>query len=147
MRTVIFLIIFSLLPVSGFARKGDIGFGRDDCPEMQATELAIKVRQSRTEAVYNTLIDDPEDDRGILGGCIESINVLGDAYSMGVKLPGMDQIIASLCAALNPKIREKLRKIEGLVDNPDFGFIDPFNVNADPDQIADELLRELKTDI
>lgn len=144
MRVLVFAIILGLLsPISAFARKDDIGFGRDDCPETSATELAAKVRQSRAVAVYDTMIADPEDDRDVLGGCLETINVLGDAYSMGVRLPGMDQIIESLCGALNAELRRKIRQLEGMVDNPDFGFLDPFNVTVYPDTITNKLLQQL----
>ena len=101
------------------------------CDDTQsAASAAINERNSRVKDSHNVLLPDPELERGPLSDCLSSINSIGDAFTLGVKLPGMDQIIAGMCNQVNSmiqqKINESLNKIHNTVS--DIGKNNPFKV-------------------
>ena len=79
------------------------------CQDTQeAVSAAILERSGRVTNSHNVLIPDPESERGPLGGCLSVINNIGDAFSLGVSLPNMDQIIAGLCSQVDSMIQQKI---------------------------------------
>ena len=58
------------------------------CGDTQsAASNAIKERNSAVRESHNTTMPDPEEDRGALSSCLDSVASIGDAFSMGVSLP------------------------------------------------------------
>ena len=89
MRTALLLILCLVQAFPCFAAS---------CQDMRdAVGSAMQQRNGRVSDTHNTMIPDPESERDALSGCLGSINALGDAFSLGVTLPGMDQIVAGMC--------------------------------------------------
>lgn len=73
------------------------------CQDMQdAVGGAIQERNGRVSDTHDILMPDPETERDALSGCLGSVNAIGDAFSLGVTLPSMDQIVAGMCSQVNP---------------------------------------------
>ena len=88
------------------------------CQDMQdSVGTAIQERNNRTTSVYNGMIPDPESERGMLSSCLDSINSIGDAFTLGVSLPGMDQMLESMCNQVNSMIQQKINQVHNEVLN------------------------------
>ena len=83
-----------------------------------AVGSAMQQRNGRVSDTHNTMIPDPESERDALSGCLGSINALGDAFSLGVTLPGMDQIVAGMCHQVDSLIQQKINDAHNQVLNP-----------------------------
>lgn len=79
------------------------------CRDMQdSVATAIQHRTARTTSIYNTMIPDPESEREVLSGCLDTVNTIGDAFTLGISLPGMDQILQGMCDQVDSLIQEKI---------------------------------------
>ena len=88
------------------------------CDDTQsAASAAINERNSRVKDSHNVLLPDPESERGPLSNCLSVINGIGDAFSLGVSLPSMDQIIAGLCNQVDSMIQQKINEAHNQVLN------------------------------
>ena len=74
------------------------------CQDMQeAVSGAIQERNNRVSDSHDILMPDPETERDALSGCLGSVNAIGDAFSLGVTLPSMDQIVAGMIERVSRK--------------------------------------------
>ena len=101
----IFLAVMMLLTV--FAAPCLAGSCQDT---REAASAAILERSGRVTNSHNVLLPDPESERGPLAGCLSVINNIGDAFSLGVSLPSMDQIISGLCNQVDSLIQQKINE-------------------------------------
>ena len=65
-----------------------------------------------------------------LSGWLGTVNAIGDAFSRGVTLPGMDQIVAGMCSQVNSYINRKINEAHNQVNNAGNGMggNNPFKV-------------------
>jgi hypothetical protein len=88
------------------------------CQDMQeAASAAILERSGRVTNSHNVLLPDPESERGPLSNCLSVINNIGDAFSLGVSLPSLDQIIAGMCNQVDSLIQQKINEAHNQVLN------------------------------
>lgn len=81
------------------------------CQDMQdVVGSAVQERNGRIRQSYNILMPDPESERELLSACLSAVNSIGDAFSLGVTLPGMDQIVNGMCSQVNSLIQEKINE-------------------------------------
>lgn len=101
------------------------------CQDMQdAVGGAIQERNGRVSDTHDILMPDPETERDALSGCLGSVNAIGDAFSLGVTLPSMDQIVAGMCSQVNSYINRKINEAHNQVNNAvnGMGGNNPFKV-------------------
>ena len=68
--------------------------------------------------------------RPALSGCLGSVNAIGDAFSLGVTLPSMDQIVAGMCSQVDSFIQQKINDAHNqvLTTVNGIGGYNPFKV-------------------
>ena len=90
MKTLVCITLFMLLAVSpGYAAS---------CADTQnAAGAAMRDRNEYAMGVMNSTMPDPEETRGPFSSCLDRINSMGAAFTLGVSLPSLDQIIAGMC--------------------------------------------------
>ena len=101
------------------------------CQDMQeAVSGAMRERNGRVSDSHNVLLPDPESERDSLSSCLGSVNAIGDAFSLGVTLPSMDQIVAGMCSQVDSFIQQKINDAHNQVLNTvnDIGGYNPFKV-------------------
>lgn len=101
------------------------------CQDMQdAVSGAIQERNGRVSNSHDVLMPDPETERDALSGCLGSVNAIGDAFSLGVSLPSMDQIVAGMCKQVDSYINQKINDAHNQVLNTvnGIGGNNPFRV-------------------
>ena len=101
------------------------------CQDMQdAVSGAMRERNGRVSNTHDVLMPDPETERDALSGCLGSVNAIGDAFSLGVTLPSMDQIVAGLCSQVDSFIQQKINDAHNQVLNTvnGIGGYNPFKV-------------------
>jgi len=102
MRILLCSILFLLLAVPCFAAS---------CDDTQSmANAAMRERNAYARETINTTMPDPEDGRGMFAGCLNSINSIGNRFTLGLSLPSMDQIIAAMCRQVDSKIQEKMNE-------------------------------------
>ena len=88
------------------------------CEDMRdAVGGAIQERNGRVSDTHDVLMPDPETERDALSGCLGSVNAIGDAFSLGVTLPSMDQIVAGMCKQVDSYIHQKINDAHNQVLN------------------------------
>ena len=117
------------------------------CSDTQsAASNAIKERNSAVRESHNTTMPDPEEDRGALSSCLDSVASIGDAFSMGVSLPSMDQIISGMCNRVNSEIQSKMN--EALSEARSYiggiGQNNPFQVSGSSSGIVSGIIGKIK---
>ena len=103
------------------------------CEDMRdAVGGAIQERNGRVSDTHDVLMPDPETDRDALSGCLGSVNAIGDAFSLGVTLPSMDQIVAGMCKQVDSYIHQKINDAHNQVLNTvnGLGGKNPFKVHG-----------------
>ena len=101
------------------------------CQDMRdAVSGAIRERNGRVSDSHDILMPDPETERDALSGCLGSVNAIGDAFSLGVTLPSMDQIVAGMCKQVDSYIHQKINDAHNQVLNTvnGLGGNNPFKV-------------------
>ena len=127
-------IVLSLLMVLVLATPCMAG----GCQDTQdAVGQAMKARNGRVNNTLNTLIPDPEEERGLLFDILGSVNVFGDGFSLGISFPSLQQIIGAACSKAEYMIQDKIREAqnEALNSIPSIGINNPFKVNGNTDYI------------
>ena len=117
------------------------------CDDPQnAANAAINERNARVQDSHNVLLPDPEDTRGPLANCLGSIGSIGDAFTLGVKLPSMDQIVASMCSQVNSMIQSKINEVMNKAKNTisEIGGNSPFVVHGTGTDIVISVKNKLK---
>lgn len=95
-----------------------------------AATAAIRERNGRVADTHNVLLPDPELGRGPLADCLSVINGIGDAFSLGVTIPSMDQIIAGMCRQVDSMMQQKINEVLNEAHNAvaEIGNNNPFKV-------------------
>ena len=122
MKYILMVLLCMALAVPCFAAS---------CQDMQdAVGGAIQERNGRVSETHDVLMPDPETERDALSICLGSINGIGDAYSLGVTLPSMDQIVAGICSQVDSYIHQKINDAHNQVLNTvnGLGGNNPFKV-------------------
>ena len=117
------------------------------CSDTQsAASTAIKERNAVVKEIHNTTMPDPEDDRGALSSCLDSVANLGDAFSLGVSLPSMDQIISGMCNRVNSEIQSKMNEAlsETRSSVGGIGQNNPFQVSGSSSGIVSGIIGKIK---
>ena len=117
------------------------------CDDTQgAASKAIKERNARVKENHNTTMPDPEEDRGALSSCLDSVASIGDAFSMGVSLPSMDQIISGMCNRVNSEIQSKMNEAlsEARSSIGGIGQNNPFQVSGSSSGIVSGIIGKIK---
>ena len=117
------------------------------CSDTQsAASNAIKERNSAVRESHNTTMPDPEEDRGALSSCLDSVASIGDAFSMGVSLPTMDQIISGMCNRVNSEIQSKMNEAlsEARSSIGGIGQNNPFQVSGSSSGIVSGIIGKIK---
>lgn len=117
------------------------------CSDTQnAATAAMRERNARVKETHNTTMPDPEEDRGPLANCLGSIASIGDAFSLGVTIPGMDSIINGMCrqvdSLIQSKMNEALSEARSTING--IGQNNPFQVSGSGSDVAGSLIRKLK---
>lgn len=112
-----------------------------------AAEAAAKARNDNAWDALDRNIPAPEEGRDGVIGCLDVLGGLADAFSMGVVIPGLEEIIGTMCAEansyINQKIRKGMREVEHRIQK-EFGSSAPFQVNANPGDLAGSLTGRLR---
>lgn len=88
------------------------------CQDVQESVSAIiQDRSGRVSDTHDILLPDPESERSSLSNCLSVINNIGDAFSLGVTFPSMDQIVAGMCSQVNSMIQSKINEAHNKVLN------------------------------
>ncbi|MDR1945673.1 MAG: hypothetical protein LBQ51_00675 [Desulfovibrio sp.] len=117
------------------------------CADTQsAANKAMQERNGQVKDSHNTMMPDPEDTRGPFSDCLSSINSIGDAFSLGISLPSMDQIIGSMCRQVDALIQDKMNDVLSEVKSsiPDIGGNNPFQVAGSASGISHAIIGKLK---
>jgi len=109
MKYIITLILCLTCSVPCFASS---------CQDMQdVVGRVVQERSGRVTDTYNTMIPDPETERALLSDCLGTINNIGDAFSLGVSLPDMSQIVEGMCNQVDSMIQQKINDAHNQVLN------------------------------
>lgn len=117
------------------------------CPDAEAAAgAAMQNRNQQTRVTYNAAIQDPEEDREALGGCLDTIHSIGDVFSLGVTVPGMDQVVSGMCGQVNSHIQDKINEALGLVEQSASGFgqNNPFQVSGNAVDLVKALVGQIR---
>ena len=138
MRTLLLTLSLVLCAAPSFAGS---------CGDTQsAASNAIKERNSAVRETHNTTMPDPEEDRGALSSCLDSVSSIGDAFSLGVSLPSMDQIISGMCNRVNSEIQSKMNEAlsEARSSIGGIGQNNPFQVSGSSSGIVSGIIGKIK---
>ncbi|WP_278593707.1 hypothetical protein [Bilophila wadsworthia] len=138
MRTLLLTLSLVLCAAPSFAGS---------CSDTQsAASNAIKERNSAVRESHNTTMPDPEEDRGALSSCLDSVSSIGDAFSLGVSLPSMDQIISGMCNRVNSEIQSKMNEAlsEARSSIGGIGQNNPFQVSGSSSGIVSGIIGKIK---
>ena len=136
---VFFTLLMLLLAVSpGYAAS---------CADTQnAASAAIRDRNTFAKDSINATMPDPEDTRGPFADCLDRINGIGGAFTLGISLPSLDQIIAGMCnqvdSMIQDKMHEALSEIRSTVNR--IGRNNPFQVSVGGHGIGANISGKLK---
>lgn len=117
------------------------------CQDLQEVAgAAIRQRSGSVAGVYNTLIPDPESEREALSACLDCVNGIGDAFNLGVTLPGMDQLLEGMCNQVDSLIQRKINSAHNQVLNSvnGIGGNNPFKVYGTGGEFIVKLKGSLK---
>lgn len=127
--TVIFIMLLIANPA----------ISANSCPETGAAQTALSERNNMLLGVFES-VPNPEDDRELIGGCIESINSIGNSFSLGVSFPSLDDIVGKMCEMANSYIQSKISEAMNKVKVPtSYGSGKLYQVDVSPDEISLEL--------
>lgn len=105
------VILFLILGVASPCLAGS-------CPDIQeSANGAIQSRNNRVSQTHNTTMPDPEEQREGLSECLKSIQALGEPFTLGISLPGIDEVISGMCGAVDSFISQKINEVQNQVLN------------------------------
>lgn len=141
------LVLFSLL-VSFAMLVCPVSGGAASCDDVEAAaKAAAQARNAQAQTTLDSMIPAPEESRPDIASCLSAVDSLGDAFSMGVKLPSMEQIVEQICqqvdSMIDQKINEGMNKVENTMTGT-FGTNNPFQVNLSAADVVNPLTRKLK---
>ena len=138
MKYIVTFLLCMVLAAPAFASS---------CQDMQdAVGGAMRERNGRVSDSHNVLLPDPETERDALSGCLGSVNAIGDAFSLDVTLPSMDQIVAGMCSQVDSLIQQKINEAHNQVLNTvnGIGKNNPFKVYGTSGDYVVKLTEKLK---
>ena len=138
MKTIILVTLFLLLASPSYAAS---------CADTQnAAAAAIKERNEYATASINITMPDPEETRGAFVNCLSIINNIGAAFTLGITLPSLDQIIAALCNQVDSMIQQKIQEVMSQVRSTvsEIGRNNPFQVSAGGMNIGIKISAKIK---
>ena len=138
MKTLLLTLLLVFTAVPCFAGS---------CSDTQsAATNAIRERNAKVKEAQNTTMPDPEEDRGALSSCLDSVSSIGDAFSLGVSLPSMDQIISGMCNRVNSEIQSKMNEAlnEARSSIGGIGQNNPFQVSGSSSGIVSGIIGKIK---
>ena len=111
-----------------------------------AANTAIKERNERVKDSHNVMMPDPEETRGPLSDCLGSISNIGDAFTLGISIPSMDQIVESMCRQVDSMIQDKMNDVLSELKSsiPDIGGNNPFQVSGSASSISSSVMNKIK---
>ena len=138
MRTILCFIMLLLMAAPCFAGP---------CADTQnAASAAIRDRNAHARNTINTTMPDPEEGRSAFAGCLNSISSIGAAFTLGISLPSMDQIIAGMCRQVDSMIQDKMNEVlnEARSTVNEIGRNNPFQVSAGGHNIGVSISGQLR---
>jgi hypothetical protein len=138
MKTLLLTVIITLFAAPCYAGS---------CADTQdAANKAMRERNEQVKESHNTTMPDPEETRGPLADCLGSVGSLGDAFTLGVSIPSMDQIVESMCGQVDSMIQDKMQEVLSEVKSsiPDIGQYNPFQVGGSASGISQSIIGKLK---
>ncbi len=117
------------------------------CPDIQESATgAMQSRNSRISETHNTAMPDPEEEREALSDCLKTIQSLGDAFTLGVQLPGIDEVVSGMCGAVDSFIQQKINELHNQALNQvnGLGGNNIFKVYGTGDEYILQLTGKLK---
>lgn len=109
MKYITLLLMCLLISTTAFAGS---------CQDVQeAAGNAMRQRSGKVSEVQDVLVPDPETGREGLSSCLSTINALGDAFSLGVTLPDMEQIMGGICSQVDSFIQQKINEVHNQILN------------------------------
>jgi hypothetical protein len=111
-----------------------------------AAHQAMRDRNALVKESHHTTMPDPEETRGPLADCLGSIGSIGDAFTLGVSFPSMDQIVESMCRQVDSLLQDKINDVlsEAKSSIPDIGQYNPFQVGGSASGISHSIIGKLK---
>jgi hypothetical protein len=124
MKLFFLTLVFTLMALPAFAACADT---------QNAAAKAVRERNALVKGSINVTMPDPEDVRGPLSDCLNSIHGIGDVFSLGVSFPSMEQIIAGMCRQVDSMIQEKINDVlsEAHSTVNEINRNNPFQVSGD----------------
>lgn len=124
------------------------GFAATSCQDAKViADKKIKERNAQVKANYNAVMLDPAEDRDSLLSCLDSINALGNMFTMNVHIPSLQSLLNKVCnkadLAIQSKINAAMVQLEQKATE-DLGGFNPFHVNIDGDRIVDDLVGNIR---
>lgn len=117
------------------------------CPDLQeSANAAAQTRNGRVSETHNTMMPDPEEEREGLSQCLNTIHALGDPFTLGVQLPGLEDVISGMCKQVDSFIQQKINEVQSQVLNAinDVGGNNPLKVYGTGEDIVVQLKGKLK---
>lgn len=117
------------------------------CPDMQeSANAAMQSRNGRVSESHNTMMPDPEGERDDLSECLKSIQSIGDAFTLGVSLPGIDQVVSGMCGQVDSYLQQKINDVHNQALNQinGLGGNNPLKVYGTGGDYIIHLTRKLK---
>ena len=118
------------------------------CEDVEsAAQQAAKDRNAQAKKTLDEMMSAAEDSRSAIASCLDSVAALGDAFSMGVSIPSIDQILEQMCnqvdSYIDQKISQGMNEVETSISGA-LGNNNPFEVSLNPSDISKPLTGGLK---
>lgn len=117
------------------------------CPDLQeSANAAAQTRNGRVAETHNTMMPDPEEERDGLSQCLNTIHALGDPFTLGVQLPGLEDVISGMCKQVDSFLQQKINEVQSQVLNAinEVGGNNPLKVYGTGEDIVVQLKGKLK---
>lgn len=117
------------------------------CPDLQeSANTAAQARNGRVAETHNTMMPDPEEERDGLSQCLNTIHMLGEPFTLGVQLPGLEDVISGVCKQVDSFLQQKINEVHNQVLNAidDVGGNNPLKVYGTGEDIVVQLKGKLK---
>lgn len=117
------------------------------CPDLQeSANTAAQARNGRVAETHNTMMPDPEEEREGLSQCLNTIHALGDPFTLGVQLPGIEEVVSGMCKQVDSFLQQKINEVQSQVMNAinDVGGNNPLKVYGTGEDIVVQLKGKLK---
>lgn len=117
------------------------------CPDIQeSANTAMQSRNSRVSENHNVAMPDPEEEREGLANCLKTIQALGEPFTLGVTLPGIDEVVSGMCGQIDSLIQQKINDLQNQALNQinGIGGNNPLKVYGTGGEFILQLKRKIK---